>query len=279
MYVIRAFLAGLLCAISLGAMAQRPEEAETQGKPALVFSAAPRENETESRAIYDPVATYLSNTLGRRVVYEYPGSWGIYQTNMRSGHYDIVFDGPHFVGWRIEKLHHNVIVKGGGGDRVYVVFVKAQSPFKTLEQITGRALCTPAPPNLATLVVQSAFTNPSRLPIVRNVGGWKENYQGLTAGTCVAGVATDKTLGKLDKQKTTRVIYTSPGLPELAFSAGPQLSADEQRALREALLAPAASEPTAKLRETNWLGATFEAADNAGYRKLAALLKSEWGWY
>ncbi len=276
MYAIRAIFAGLLCATSLSAFAQQAQNSET---PALVFSAAPRENETESRAIYEPVAAYLSNALGRRIVYEYPGSWGIYQTNMRSGHYDIVFDGPHFVGWRIEKLHHNVIAKGGGSDRVYVVFVKEQSPFKALDQLAGRALCTPAPPNLATLVVQSAFTNPARLPVIRNVGGWKEDYQGLMAGKCVAGVATDKTLSKIDKQNTARVIYTSPGLPELAFSAGPQLSAAEQRALREALLAPAANEPTAKLREKNGLAGTFQAADNAEYRKLAALLKTEWGWY
>lgn len=279
MCALRAALAGLLCIASSGAVAQQPEKNEPQAKPVLIFSASPRENETESRAIYEPVATYLSEALDRRVAYEHPGSWGIYQTNMRAGRYDIVFDGPHFVGWRVERLRHNVIVKGGGGDRVYVVFVKAQSPFKTLDQLNGRALCTPSPPNLATLVVQSAFTNPARLPIIHDVGGWKENYRELMAGACVAGVATDKTLGKLDTQKATRVIYTSPGLPELAFSAGPRLDADEQRKLRDALLAPAASAPTEGLREKNGLGARFEPADNPEYGKLGALLKTEWGWY
>jgi ABC-type phosphate/phosphonate transport system substrate-binding protein len=278
MYVLRAIFAALIYVISAGAAAQSSEDKVAQGGSTLVFSASPRENDAESRAIYDPVAAYLSKALGRHVVYEYPGSWGIYQTNMRSGHYGIVFDGPHFVGWRIEHLQHNVIAKGSG-ERVYVVFVKAESHINKLDQLIGRMLCTPAPPNLATLVVQSAFTNPSRLPIIRNVGGWKENYQGLMADTCVAGVATDKTIGKLDKQNLTRVIHSSSGLPELAFSAGPLLSADEQRRLREALLAPAASEPTAKLREKNGLGATFEAADNQEYRKIGALLKTEWGWY
>jgi ABC-type phosphate/phosphonate transport system substrate-binding protein len=279
--VVRALrtLWGLLYVLSPIALADTNNAAPSggQGDSALTFSAPPREKEADSHAIYDPIAAYLSKALGRKVVYAYPGSWGIYQGDMQAGRYDIIIDGPHFVGWRVQHIHHNVIARVPG-ERVYVVFVKTDSPYRRLEELGGRSLCTPAPPNLATLVVQERFPNPARLPGVRPHAGWKEDYKGLMTGKCVAAVATDKTLPKLDQAKATRVIYASPGLPDLAFTAGPRLTADEQYRLRLALLAPEASEPTARLRDKNGFGPHFEAGTNDEYAKWAVLLNNEWGW-
>ena len=72
-------------------------------EPPLVLSAPPRETAEDGKSIYQPVAEYLSTVIGRRVVYQHPGTWGLYRTTMLRGGYDLVFDGPHFNSYRIEN--------------------------------------------------------------------------------------------------------------------------------------------------------------------------------
>ena len=79
--------------------------------PELVFSAPPRETPTIGNKRYQPIASYLSKVLGRKVVYKHPGTWGAYRTEMLQGDYDIVFDGPHFNSYRAEKMKYNILAK------------------------------------------------------------------------------------------------------------------------------------------------------------------------
>ena len=77
----------------------------------LVFTAPPRETPEIAQEIYQPLAAYLSRSIGKKIVYRHPGTWGVYRTEMLKGKYDIVFDGPHFNSYRMEKLGHNILVK------------------------------------------------------------------------------------------------------------------------------------------------------------------------
>lgn len=246
------------------------------GQP-LVFSAPPRELEAQAHKIYDPIAQYLSDALRRKVVFEFAGTWGAYQAGITKGHYDIIFDGPHFNGWRVDHKTQNVLVRVPGL-RSFVVFVKKDSQWKSLEQLAGRRICTPAPPNLGTLVLQTQFPNPSRTPYVNDVGGWKADYVNLMSGNCDAAVAPEKSLAKFDQRGLTRVIYTSQPLPDQAFSAGSRLSLDEQAIVRAALLAPEGAAATKLLREAYAIGPTFAPASNEEYAHLGLLLKDEFGW-
>ena len=67
---------------------------------AYVFAAPPRGSEQKETAVYGPIAAYLSKAIGKTVTYQYPGNWLSYQKNMQDDKYDIVFDGPHFIGRR-----------------------------------------------------------------------------------------------------------------------------------------------------------------------------------
>jgi hypothetical protein len=84
----------------------------------LIFTSPPREggggSNTKADDIYDPLASYLSKILGQKVVYENPGNWFNYQRQMREDKYDIVFDGPHFISWRIEHVQHEAIARMPG---------------------------------------------------------------------------------------------------------------------------------------------------------------------
>lgn len=76
-----------------------------------LFSAPPRGSETKEREVYEPIASYLSQVTGKNIVYKHPDNWLNYQNLMQQGKYDLVFDGPHFIGWRMEKPGHQPLVK------------------------------------------------------------------------------------------------------------------------------------------------------------------------
>jgi ABC-type phosphate/phosphonate transport system substrate-binding protein len=250
------------------------------GEDALVLSAPPRENAEEGAKRFGPVADYLSQTLGRKVVYKHPGTWGGYQSDMQRDAYDLVFDGPHFVSWRIEKRRHNVVVKLPGEFR-YIGFVRADNTrIKDIDQFAGQPVCVHAPPNLGTLMLLSAFENPSRQPSIVITHGYDGIYKGVLEGKCVAGMLPKNHLQKYDKDgKQTRVVYEVRPAPEQAFTAGTRVSVDEQARITKALMAPNAEAALASFREAYAFDGWFVPASNQEYAGLGAYLKPVQGFY
>jgi ABC-type phosphate/phosphonate transport system substrate-binding protein len=246
----------------------------------LVLSAAPREDDAEAEALYGPVAEYLSTVLGKKVVFKHAGNWGVYQGLMQKGAYDIVFDGPHFNSWRVERAQHNVLVKIPG-EHVFVVLVKKDNDkIREVKQLAGRSICAHAPPNLGTLTALNEFDNPARQPIIVNIDGWKEIYQGMLANKCVAAVVPLKIHEKFEKESghQAKIVFRGATLPDNAISAGPRLSAQDQEKITRALLSPEGEKATAKLREKYAAKKSFSAANNKEFAGLGAYLRNEWGY-
>lgn len=244
----------------------------------LVFTAPPRESPEQGQAIYGPIADYLTQMTGRRITYRHPGTWGVYRSEMLSGNYDLVFDGPHFNAWRAERMAHNVLVKAPK-EHEFAIIARADQPYTKLSQMAGRTFCAHAPPNLGTLVLLSQFDNPSRQPMIINTKGWENIYRGVAAGQCAGAIIPSAVLKQLDASKQMKVLYRSQPMPNQAFSAGPRVPPEDQRRIAEALLAPQALAPTARLRETFKIGERFAAASNREFAGIGAFLKNEWGYY
>ncbi len=244
----------------------------------LVFSAPPRETPKQGAKRYGPIAEYLSQVIGKKIIYKHPGTWGVYRTEMLRGSYDLIFDGPHFNSYRAAKLNHNILVKIPKSHDFVVIVKKREARFANLKQMAGRTFCTHAPPNLGTLVLLSQFNNPARQPVIINTKGWTNIYKGVVSGRCTAGILPFLNLQKYDKRKI-KIVFRARSLPNQAFSAGPRISPEDQAKIAAALVAPEAVGPTAKLRATYRVGKSFATASNQEYRGLAEFLKNEWGYY
>jgi ABC-type phosphate/phosphonate transport system substrate-binding protein len=244
----------------------------------LILSAAPRETPEQGAQRFAPLARYLSEAIGREIEYRHPGDWGVYRTQMVRGAYDIVFDGPHLTGWRIEHLHYHVLVRFAG-DFTFALIARRDNPRVTqAAQVAGRTLCAHAPPNFATSLALALFDNPLRQPKLEITEGWKNIYQGVAGGRCVAGIVPVAELAALDPNAgTVRVLYRSPPYPNQAFSAGPRLSEKERQRLAQALTAPQAEDALRAIRGAYGMQQALVAADNGQYRGLARFLDNEWG--
>jgi len=242
---------------------------------ALVLAAPPRDSAEEGVKRFGPIAEYLSQLLGRKVVYSHPTTWGGYQSDMQKDAYDLAFDGPHFVSWRVENLAHNVLVKLPGEPLYIVAFVRRDNTrIQSLKQLAGQPVCAHAPPNLGTLMLLRAFDNPSRQPKIVVTEGFDKIYTGVLEGKCVAGIVPKKNLVKKDKDSAlARVIYEHPPFPEQAFTAGPRLSVDEQAEIAVALMRLSAEIAFQDFREAYALKGPFVRASNTEYTGFGVYLK------
>lgn len=243
----------------------------------LVLAAPPRESEARGAESYDAVANFIGSVIGQKVIYSNPNNWLTYQSDMRKGAYDIVFDGPAFVAWRMVKLQHVPLVKLPG-QLTFVVLVKNDDTrIKTITDLAGHTVCGLAPPNLATLTLQHEFPNPSRQPLVLGIKSFKDAYEGVTSGKCLAAVIHAKVYAALEGEShATRVIYTSKPVPNQAITVGPKIPPEMRAKLLQALLSPAGKAATLSIldrfKAAEWLPAKTEE-----YQGLEILLRDIWG--
>lgn len=244
-----------------------------------IFSAPPRGPADKEAAVYGPIAEYLSQATGKKITYRHPGNWLTYQADMQKGAYDIVFDGPHFASWRIARTQHEPLAKLPGKLAFTVMVKKDEERVKTVMDLRGRTVCGLAPPNLATLTLYSLFDNPARQPLIIEAKSFPKAYEGVMNGRCVASVMRDKMFIKLDnKTKKGRAIFTSRGIANQTFTAGPRLTSKEKRAITDALLDPKAVKRMDEFHKRfNKKNKPILRASLEEYEGLHLLLKDVWG--
>lgn len=245
----------------------------------LLLSAAPRNVPEDSEKIFTPIAGYLSQVLGRPVVYRRPATMSDYQSDVLAGTYDIVFDDPQVTSWRIARQQYKALVRIPG-EFAYTAVVRADNARVTdLKQLAGRRICALPPPNLGTLIMYEQFDNPMRQPAMIVGPDDTRNYRALIKGDCEAAILPLDQLQKLDSgTPRTRIVYRTATLPQQAFAAGPRLTITERGKVMDALQSPAASAVLADFRQAYGVRDNFIAAHDEEYAGLARYLKDIWGY-
>ena len=163
----------------------------------LVLTAPPRESADVGHKIYGPMAAQLTELLGEKVVYQQPKGWLFYQRDMRADKFDIIFDGPHFISWRIQQFDHTPVAKLPGKLGFVIITAKDHTEINGVEDLINIPVCGIAPPNLSTLTVLAEFDNPVRQPrLIAVKGGVKGVYKSFKDGNCKAAILRDKYFDK-----------------------------------------------------------------------------------
>lgn len=218
----------------------------------LIMSAPPRESPEAGRMLYEPIANHISKITGQQVIYQHPISWLNYQKQMRNNHYDIVFDGPHFMSWRMIHSEHMPLAKLPGKLRFVIVAHAADDRTKHVDDLIGKKICGLAPPNLATLVVFSKYPNPVRQPkFIAIKGGFRKVFLALKNRQCDAAVFRDSFYkNKIPKEDKalTKTIFSSAPLPNQGITVHKSRINNEQRQqLVQSLLSEAGKKATRPL--------------------------------
>ncbi|BAU49220.1 phosphate ABC transporter substrate-binding protein [Sulfurifustis variabilis] len=242
-----------------------------------VFSAPPLADPIDDRAVYGPVAEYLSAVIGKKIVYRRSDNSLAYPEQMRKGTYDLAFDDPHFVSWRMVKLQHTPLAKLPGELVFAVVSRNDNNEVSDVRDLIGRPVCALVPPNIATLTLMAQFENPAREPLIVEKQSYTATYEGVISKSCVGAAVPVGIAQKLANEGVMRIIYESDGVPNQGFSAGPRFSAEDRTKMADALVAPEARTKLARFFDTWSKDKNLQRASHAEYQGVARLLKNTYG--
>ena len=205
----------------------------------LIFTAPPREHAGAGDDLYPALAAHFSKILGKKVVYKNPENWLSYQRDMRDDKYDIVFDGPHFISWRMEHIGHDVLVKLTGALQFIMVAKHDDTEINQPRDLVGRQICAIPPPNLSILSVLADYQNPVQQPVVKGVSGDMPGVLKTFGNSdCRAWVyRTAFYYGKMtpEDRSKLKIIFTSTAMPNQGISVSKRLSAKEKKLIIQSL--------------------------------------------
>jgi len=246
----------------------------------LIFATAPTHSADETKKIYTPIVNYLAKKTGKKIKLSIPKSFTQYSIQMQRGDYDIIFDGPHLVDWRIQRKQHRPLVRLPGRIQV-VVAVKNDSKLTKLSDLQyGIKACAFFPPNLLTMAFLSHYSNPARQPAIVRVRGFKNLIKCVKKGKGDVAVLRKKLWGKAKKtgaNKGIKIMAVFPEtFPERTFSVGPKISPDLAATITKLLLnnegQKAAGALLKRFKKKNLIKATPQEYDG-----LANLVSTVWG--
>jgi ABC-type phosphate/phosphonate transport system substrate-binding protein len=250
----------------------------------LILTAPPREKPAAGQRQYGPLAAYLTKLFGHKVKYKFPGNWLAYQRDMRHDKYDIVFDGPHFISWRIAHLHNQVVVKLPGHLQFYLLAKKDNTTVNKINDLIGKKFCGVPPPNLATLSILVAFPNPVEQPVIQGIrGAGGAVFAALMKGKCQAAVIRTAYYKKFltDAQRAeVKIVYSSKPYPNQGITVSTRVTPRERSLMLQALTVGDGVKATAPiLHRFGGKAKHFIPANDAEYQGINNLLEGViFGW-
>jgi len=250
-----------------------------QAEDILIFSTAPTQPPAVTVQLYKPLVEHLSAVTGKRIVLKPARNFLEYTRGIQKGSYDILFDGPHFVGWRMAQSGHKVIARLPG-HIVFTVVAREDAGITDYSQLAGKKVCAFASPNLLTLGFMNLFPRAASQPIMVRVKSFKGALDCVKSGKGIAAVMRDTFWEKRspEQKQSLQVIYTAnQAFPHRAFSVSKRVDARTRKAILQALLSEGAEAPGSAAILKRFRSKNFQLARPQEYKGLGVLLKPVWG--
>ena len=241
----------------------------------IVFSSAPTQLPAVTVKLYTPLMNYLAKATGKKFVIKPASTFIEYGNAMRAGEYDMLFDGPQFTGWRMERMGFVPIARLNG-NITEVVAVADNSKIGAIGDFVGHRVCAFASPNMLTLDFMSYFPNPAQQPIFVREQSFKSILACLKDGKGEAAVLRDTVWAKQDQTGLHLLNQQFHRYPERTFSVGKRIDGALRQKIESALLAPEALKAAAPIMK-QFHRQKIVAVDAKVYSGLGRLLAPVWG--
>ena len=192
----------------------------------------------ETAALWNPILTYLHAKTG--LSFKFKMGTTVQETDAMTarGEFDFLYSNHNFEP-EFSQANYQPLVQWGGSPLLGQIVVMADSPYKSLKDISGKSVAFPSKDAfIAYKVTRQALMN-ARIEIEPVFGA---SQQGA-AVQLTTGRAEAASLNKLfadrfqaDGKGTFRVLYESDAWPNIPVSAHPRISKADAAAVQRALL-------------------------------------------
>ncbi len=216
----------------------------------LVLGIHPYLSSTELHKRFGPLAEYLGKELGRPVEIRVDSSYDSHVESVATGQVDIAFMGPAAYVKLVDK-YGKVSVLGcfettAGRTFTGVIFVKKDSPIKSLAQLKGKSFAFGQAASTMTNLVPrfmllEAGVDLSDLGQAEFLTNHDNIVLGVLAGRYDAGAVKDDIYNQYEQQGL-QILAVSDPMPDHIFVARPGLSEDMARKISGVLVSLKSSE-------------------------------------
>lgn len=262
--------------------------------PELTIGISSGENETDAIARNQPYADYLSRELGVPVKMIRGTDYAAVIEAMRAGHVQIASVGPaaYALARKImgEDIAPVAVTLDNEGNLGYhsVIAVRADSPYQSLEDIKGKSFAFADPNSTSGYAVPSYYlatelgtTADEYFSEVAFSGGHEQSVMALVNGTFEA-VAThwrNETAGNIQNMEkkglipagSTRIIWTSPVIPNTPVMINTTLPQELQDEFKAALMAFPEKDPEGFATYSNGTSSGYVEAKHEDYLDVVAI--------
>jgi phosphonate transport system substrate-binding protein len=255
-------LIGALLAALLSGCGPKPEGGESKnlapsppflGKPlgdTLNMTVVPYEAAEKLSDEYTPMAKYLARKMGKkegvfRAVVDYAGVLAA----LESGQVDVAYLSPFPYALASSRMQlHPLAMPYVRNNLLYhgILFVRAESPIKTLQDLKGRVVAFGDPTSTSGYLLPRALLEKSGVPIESlkryyNAGNADLVVKAVEEGMADAGAAYHLVFEVVyrsapEKAKRMRIIGKTEEIPNGIYVARPDLPTEEVERLRKAFL-------------------------------------------
>lgn len=224
-------------------------------------------------AIYQPLADYLSQATGHTIRLETTNNFLVHWQKMKRGNFDLILDGPHFTGYRVQKMGYTALAKL---PEVVSYTLVAHEDLFVLEprDLIGKTIATLPSPGLGALRLADLYPNPMRQPRIVEADNSVAAAEKVLDGQAAAAIIPAPLVGRFP---TLVTVTTTEQVPAPAISASSKVEPSVQQAIKKALL-EAANHPVGQKALEAVNTTAFEPGDNATYAPYAELLQEVWGY-
>ena len=268
------YLYGLLLLVVLAGFMSRPASAASDE---LVLAVQPILDEEQTRKVFKPLCEYLTQATGRPCrLFTSPNFYAYWDTVRQSTAFNLVLDAAHFTDYRIQKLGYHVLAKIP--DTVtYTLVTRDNDLMLDATELVGKRVATLGIPSIGAARLNGLFPNPSRQPVVVEVGAEKAMRLLLDGKVSAAILPTPIVSQQMASGAGISVVLTTDPIPHIALSASSSLNAITRNAMRDALLRAHTSEAGKKMLKQIGFE-RFDPASTNVYMGQGKILKEYWGY-
>jgi phosphonate transport system substrate-binding protein len=262
--------------------------------PELTIGISSGENEADAIARNEPYANYLSEALGVPVKIVRGTDYAAVIEAMRSGHVQIASVGPAAYALARKIMGEDVapvaVTLDNDGNLGYysVIAVRADSPYQSLEDIKGKSFAFADPNSTSGYAVPSYYlateletSADAYFSEVAFSGGHEQSVMALVNGTFEAvathwrneeagNIQTMEKKGLIEKG-STRIIWTSPVIPNTPVMMLTSLPQELQDEFKAALMAFPENDPEGFATYSNGTSSGYVEAKHEDYLDVVAI--------
>jgi phosphonate transport system substrate-binding protein len=233
----------------------------------ITFGIVPQQSAGKLARLWTPVFEQLSTTTGYRIEFKTAPDIPEFERRLAAGEYDLAYMNPYHYTIFHQQPGYQAFAREKDKKLKGIVVVRADSPYREMNELADQTLAFPAPAAFAASIVTRSYLQNHSIPIeAKYVSSHDSVYRSVAKGLYPAGGGVMRTFNNAedDIREQLRILWVSPGYTPHAFAAHPRLDRSMVDTIQSAMV---------KLDQAESGGTLLE---NLKFKGISPASDSEW---